>query len=427
MSRPIQPLPSVQQPWRRCRTHIAGVMAAALVISWGGPAANAFWQTLSSTEVGAKADSLQELAAPTASVSAGAASVGWSTRSTAAGRSVSGYTVARYSSADGTKVAAGGGCAGTVTALTCIEATLPAGSWYYTVTPVLGSWAGPESARSTVVTAGDTTPPGAPTISAAGIVNKAKVTGAPVSGTAEPSSTVVVTATDKAGLQRSSQPASVDTAGQWSVSSFDLTDLSDGAVNYTAVATDAAGNASGPSTAKTTTKDTVAPTASIKFQTGPANQKNVTGRADQDDQIVITFSEPMNPASICNSWSATSQATLKNAGIQVRIDPSKTMRVVVPATVCPIFTLGTGMMGGAFSSGSSDLVFAGGGNNATAIAWSTTPTSSTVTITLGPVETGTRATVSGTVQPTFTAASGPQDASGNPISLAETPGVASNF
>lgn len=421
--------PVETRPRRRRKAQIAGVMAAALVISWGGPAASAYWQTLGSNPGGAKADSILAVAAPTASPSAGAAAVSWVQSTTAAGRPVSGYTVARYSSATGgTKVAAGGACTGTITALSCSEAALPAGTWYYTVTPVLASWAGVESARSVGVTAADTTPPDAPTVNALQPVNAASAPIASVSGTAEPGSLVTVTVTDSTTPQHSAfKTASADvTTGQWTISNFNLTGLTDGTITYTATAKDAAGNVSVPR-AVTSTKDTVAPTASISLQTGPVGQKNVAGRADQDDQIIITFSEPMNPSSVCSAWTSTPPAVLKNAGIQVRIDPNKNLKIVVPVSVCPTFTLGTAVLGGAFSSGSNDLVFAGGGNTATAIAWSSNATSSTLTITLGPDDSGTKAVVPGSVQSTFTAAVGPKDANGNPISVSPILGAASNF
>ncbi|MGY4541996.1 hypothetical protein ACVWY0_001909 [Arthrobacter sp. UYNi723] len=428
MSRPIQTVPHVQPPRAPRKARIAGIVAAALVISWGAPAANAYWQTLSSNNGGARADAVLAVPTPTASASAGAASVSWAPSTTAAGRPVSGYTVARYSSSTGgTKVAAGGACAGTIATLTCSEAALPAGTWYYTVTPVLASWAGVESARSGGV-AGDSAAPIAPTVSAPGIVNTLNVGTVSVDVTAEAGSSVKVTVTDTppVGTPQQTLTQNLTANGSVQTMTFNLSTFSNGTITYTAVATDAAGNASNPGAA-TSTKDTVAPTASIRLQTGPVAQKNVAGRADQDDQIIITFSEPMNPSSICSAWTSTTQAVLKNSGIQVRIEPNRNLKVIVPSTVCPTFTLGTAVLGGAFSTGSTDLVFAGGGNNATAIAWSSTATSSTLTITLGPDTGATRAVVSGAVQSTFTAVEGPKDANGNPISLSPILGAASNF
>ena len=91
MTRPIQP------PGSGLKGRLAGIVAAALVISWGGPAASAYWQTLGSGPGTAKADSISALtAAPDASGSSGTASVTWKQGTTAAGRPVS---VPRSSSA----------------------------------------------------------------------------------------------------------------------------------------------------------------------------------------------------------------------------------------------------------------------------------------------------------------------------------------
>jgi hypothetical protein len=71
--------------------------------------------------------------------------------------------VRRYPAGGGAGVTANAGCdgtiAGTAASLSCDEAGAPAGSWQYTVTPVLGSWTGAESPKSTVVVA-DTGAPG---------------------------------------------------------------------------------------------------------------------------------------------------------------------------------------------------------------------------------------------------------------------------
>lgn len=118
----------------------------------GAGAALAFWGSIdSSNPARAAADALQAGSAPTATATNRNVTVTWTAGSTVGGRAATGYSVHRYASASGgTAVPATGGCAGTIVALTCTEAGVPAGLWYYTVTPSLSLWVGNESARTAV-------------------------------------------------------------------------------------------------------------------------------------------------------------------------------------------------------------------------------------------------------------------------------------
>jgi hypothetical protein len=84
------------------------------------------------------------------SVTGHSATVSW-TATTLLGQSATGYTVKRYDSS-GTAQTVCTGCSGTLTALSCTESSVPAGSWTYTVTPSLGAWTGSESPRSSTAT-----------------------------------------------------------------------------------------------------------------------------------------------------------------------------------------------------------------------------------------------------------------------------------
>jgi hypothetical protein len=118
----------------------------------GAGAALAFWgSTDSSNPARAAADALQAGSAPTGSATNQNVTVTWTVGSTVGGRAATGYSVHRYASpSGGTAVPATGGCAGTIVALTCTEAGIPAGLWYYTITPGLSLWVGVESARTAV-------------------------------------------------------------------------------------------------------------------------------------------------------------------------------------------------------------------------------------------------------------------------------------
>ncbi|MBE4718775.1 hypothetical protein DAD99_11650 [Pseudarthrobacter sp. AB1] len=391
------------------------MVAAALVISWGGPAASAYWQTLSSNDGRAKADSILAVVAPTASASAGAATVSWAQGATAAGRQVSSYTVARYSSATGgTKVAAGGGCSGTVTARTCSEAALPSGTWYYTVTPVLGFWAGPESARSTGVTIAAATPPAAPTLSVPAIVNIAKAASVTVSVTAESGSSVTITVTDAppAGTQQQTATQTLTANGSVQSTNFNLSAFKDGTITYTAVATNAAGIA-GAATTATSAKDTVAPTV-----TGVtlANGGSSNGKAEPGDKVTIKFSEALDASSICNTWNNTDPVqTISGSGVVVAISSTNSLTVI---SGCPSLRFGSVALGGSYY-GSGILQFSG-----SSLTWDKPALQ--LTVTLGSVSSGSSGNAtqqSGT--PTYTPQAGLTDIAGNtvpttPISGAST-------
>lgn len=421
MSRPIETLPHVQPPRARRKARIASVMAAALVISWGAPAADAYWQTLSSNNGGTGADAIVAVAAPTASALAGAASVSWAQGTTAAGRPVSGYTVARYSSeTGGTKVAAGGACAGNVTALGCTEAALPAGTWYYTVTPVLAAWAGPESARSGGA-AGDSAAPIAPTVSAPGIVNTLNVGTVSVDVTAEAGSSVKVTVTDTPPVGTPQQTLTQNLTANGSVQtiSFNLSTFSNGTITYTAVATDAAGNASNPGAA-TSTKDTVAPTAKVTL-----SDQGTAGTAEKGDKVVITYSETMNASSICSAWTSNSLNYTINGNDLVTIQISPAKILTVSTTGCSTLRIGDVALDGMYTTNAAPLVFGGSGGNVSSIAWNFTQ--KTLTLTLGKLAPGTQSLTSvGTGSPTVVPPAGAKDVAGNQA-ISAAPDAASRF
>lgn len=395
---------------RRKLTRIAGVLAAAVVISWGGPAANAFWQTLGSNAGAARADAILAVAAPSAVVSGGAASISWKQGTTAEGRPVGGYTVARYSSASGgIKVSGTGGCAGIITVLTCSEASLPAGTWYYTVTPVLGAWVGVESARSAGI-AGDSTPPAAPTITAPAVINSANAGSVPVSGAVEPGSSVTITVKDAGAVHTLAQTVTANGSGQWTASNFNLALFTDGTITYSAVATDAAGNASIAGTA-TSAKDTAAPAVTVALVNGPDAAKNQPGFADAGDKVVISYSETMNASSICSAWTsnATNYTINGNNAVSIQINGK-----VLTASVsgCQVLRIGDVALDGTYGTTAGPLVFGGSGGNVSSITWNAS--GKTLTLTLGKLASGGPAqTAAGNGSPTVAPPTGVTDVNGN--------------
>ena len=130
-----------------------------------------------------------------------------------------------------------------------------------------------------------------PTLTVPAYLNSANVTVVPVSGTAEPNSTLTLTATDAGSAHTVTQSVTVSGSGTWSATSLNLSTLNQGAITFTAQATDLAGNVSATATASST-KDTVAPTLSAVSST------NGNGLMENGDTLVLSFSEPLDPASL---------------------------------------------------------------------------------------------------------------------------------
>lgn len=146
--------------WTRRIQLIAFVMVAITAGASVG-AAWAYW--LASTTAGSNgasaATSVNAGATPTASAVGPAVTVSWAASTLGSGQAVTGYLVKRY---DATTLVAQtilSACAGTVTSTSCLESSVPTGTWKYSVTPVFATnWVGAESAKSATVTV-DATPP----------------------------------------------------------------------------------------------------------------------------------------------------------------------------------------------------------------------------------------------------------------------------
>jgi hypothetical protein len=377
-------MPTQSGPWTWLRRRAPWILGTLFIICGISGVAYAFWQsTDSSNFAAASADSLPQGSTPTATATdSTTVAVSWSASITTGGRAVTGYTVARYNAATGgTKTSATGGCAGTIiTGTSCTEQSLPAGTWYYTVTPTLSLWTGAESPRSAGVTIDSTPPtvtvssispapngngynntglvtvnlsatdiggsgvasitywvdsgthttvnvttaavsvtgdgthtvsylatdnagnasttqtqtvkidtvaPGAPTVSVPSYVNSANVTNVPVSGTAEANATVNLTVTDAGAAHTVTQAVTANGTGAWSTSSLNLSTLNQGAIAYSATATDSADN-TGPAGTAGGSKDTAAPTVTVNQAAGQADPTNALAI-----NYTVAFDEPV--------------------------------------------------------------------------------------------------------------------------------------
>ncbi len=90
---------------------------------------------------------------PTVSVNGASATVSWTASTFAGGGpAVNGYVVRRFDGATLQEQAIGAGCTGVITALSCVEASVPAGTWVWSVQPVQNNWLGAESSKSASAT-----------------------------------------------------------------------------------------------------------------------------------------------------------------------------------------------------------------------------------------------------------------------------------
>jgi len=127
--------------------------AAAITIAALAAVAWASWTTpaSASSKGGAAAATVNQGATPSVSATAigREVSVTWGAATLSNGAPVGGYVVERYPFGGGSAALSSvGSCAGSVSATSCAEDDVPAGTWKYTVTPVLGGWHGAESLTS---------------------------------------------------------------------------------------------------------------------------------------------------------------------------------------------------------------------------------------------------------------------------------------
>ena len=124
--------------------------AAALALPRPGDAAWSVGRT-GSGAIGSKTISNAAPAAPSGSVSSHDVTVTWAVSRFVDGTAVPAYIVKRSVALTNALQTTLPACAGNVGATSCVEHSVPTGSWKYTVTPAAGVWRGTESAKSTTV------------------------------------------------------------------------------------------------------------------------------------------------------------------------------------------------------------------------------------------------------------------------------------
>ena len=193
-----------------------------------------------------------------------------------------------------------------------------------TVSVTVRDAAGNVGPPATTTAAKDVVAPPAPT----SVVVPAFVTSGtlPVSGGAEPGSTVRVAATDSAVPPATATKTVVTGSdGRWSLD-LNVSGLAEGSLSVASTATDAAGN-TGPATTRTTTKDTAAPDQPATLSGAPA---------------------PYLPTSTTFTVSGTTSAADRAATLTARVVVSDTDDAT-PDLIADRVTVTTGGVSGSFS------------------------------------------------------------------------------
>ena len=131
---------------------LATVLGLAVCMSLvaGAGTAWASWTTSGTGSGTSKAIALPTGPTPTVSVTGRNVVVSWSQVSLPNATPVTAYQVGRFSTANVAQTI-GSACSGTVNALTCTEAAVPAGTWKYTASAKRSQWVGTQSSYSSNV------------------------------------------------------------------------------------------------------------------------------------------------------------------------------------------------------------------------------------------------------------------------------------
>jgi hypothetical protein len=335
----------------RCRRAAAVVVSALLFAVLAPPgAAQAAWSLAGpGARAYVRADSLPLTGAgPTADQVGGSVGITWTQGSfhgqLLGARTYGGYRVNRYD-VGGTAQSVGAGCAGVISgataSLNCTETGVPAGTWRYGITPVLGNWIGTEGSRSLVVL--DTT---APVVTLTTPVNGSITndTTPALSGAAGNSAGDAATVTVKVYSGTTATGSALQTltptraGATWTV---DATVLAPGTYTAQASQSDTAGNV-GVSSANTFTLDVTAPspvtvTAPVTGALTTSRRPTVSGAAGTaaGDSATVTVtialaSAPGTPVQTLaatrtgSTWSIVPGTDLSDGSYVIRATQSDT-------------------------------------------------------------------------------------------------------
>jgi hypothetical protein len=290
------------------------------------------------------------------------------------GPAIAQYVVRAYNATSGLERSPiGAGCAGTITATTCTEATVPSGTWKYSVTARLASWQGAESPRSAALLVDNVAPTGVITSPANGatVTRTVPVT----SNSADTGGSGLATVAFQYRPHGTGAWTTIGTPSVALSASWDAAQLTDGSYDLQVVNTDGVGNQS-TSPAMSVTVENPRPT-SITVANG-------NGNAASGDTVTVVWSRAMKATSFCSTWTSGTSIT-GNGEVTVTISNNGSnpnddfLTVAVTGNCANDFNFGTINLGANYTP--SAVTFSGNGGNKSTIVW--TPATFTMTIMLG--------------------------------------------
>ncbi|GAA4597059.1 hypothetical protein BJY16_002232 [Actinoplanes octamycinicus] len=291
----------------------AGLAAVTLLADPG--VAFAAWAAHGTGQALARATGLTSVTGVTATATGSSVRVDWLPAGLTSGTAAAGYRVVRYAPGSSTPETIGAGCSGLRESTGCTETSVPDGTWQYAVRAVQGGWSGRAGVAAPVTVATVVTPGAAAvTFPAAGSKHgpatwAKNCTG--FCGTATPSNGSSLS-TVQVSIQRSGGGywtgsaftgaaeqflSATGSLATWQIP-FPFGNFADGDYVLHVVTTDTAGR-----TASTTSTFRVDATPPAMVDVQAVNRSGGTaGRIEAGDTLELTYSEPIDPASVVTGW-----------------------------------------------------------------------------------------------------------------------------
>lgn len=259
-----------------------------------GGAAWAFWSAnVTSGSHGASvATSVNAGQTPSVVAAGSAVTVSWAATTLANGQAVSGYQIKRYDATTLVVQTVLSACNGTVVSTSCVESSVPSGTWKYSVTPLFAvNWRGTESAKSTTVVVDGDAPTNSLALSnvtggawlsgttiyyAGGSAGSLTLTNSLTDAQSGPASSQTTTLTGTTtGFTHTPSTVSTPTGGPYVSSAFSWVAGTSSAPNEAVSGRDAAGNIA--TTNLSFVNDSTAPSAgTVSYVNGSTNGTNVS-------------------------------------------------------------------------------------------------------------------------------------------------------